>query len=270
MNINYKTISKLLGISKTTYYEWIKNNEHDKIFKFLNKYFNENQIKQFVLEEKINELDIYNEWKRTSNTRKIKLRKKIYDICINKNQLENYDFIDFIMNLFLEFEQSKKEEYSKNEEYYDEKGFISYIMTFKDYYNIYLFKYNKKDFFKLDDKDAFSQHRQLIKLKNLTNISDDDSIQLLDTIFKDFDDLLLIPNEQNINEEKGIGIIKLIYHVYSEMKKRKWTAKQKIEYAVNDEFLEKLLKTTSSGKVWKLVEEQEEKIKHKILEEFYA
>jgi len=253
MKLNYKSLSQLLGISKTTFYEWDKELKERKIIKLLRMYFNDNDLIQFNKEEKIDSMELYQEWKRNQTNIEIELIKKLYNIILDENNnLYDYLFIDFIMKLFLEFEKLKKGTLTT----YDNIGLISYKTNFMDLYNLYMLS-NDNSIFKNANNTNFKQHTILKKLKALSTIDDQESLVLQKNVNVSFEDMLNTSTMHgNIDESKGIALLALIYFVYSNMlnntsDKLKQSPEYKINFAIQN-IKDSIMSTQSNKKISKL------------------
>lgn len=82
MKLNYKLVSSLLGISKTTYYEW--NKEQRNILNLLNIYYSNKELEEFLKYKTVTKFDVINSYTK---------EKEIGNI-VNIIQLHNNIYID--------------------------------------------------------------------------------------------------------------------------------------------------------------------------------
>lgn len=250
MKLNYKVVSELIGISKTTYYEWEKEKNERKILTLLKKYFSDKDLIQFNEEGKIDNLELYQEWKRNQIYIEIKLIQKLHTIILDENgDVNDYQFIDFIMKLFMQFEKIKKGESNT----YDKIGLISYITNFTDVYNLYMLE-NDISILNNSNSENMHQHTILKKLKIISSIDDEESIVLQKNIANNFEDMLNTSIVHgDINSSRGIALMALIYFVYSRIKddKIKKYAEYKINFAIQS-IIKNIMSTQSNKKILKI------------------
>jgi len=243
-----KILCDLFGFTEKTLYNW----RDRKVINFIKKYIREDDIKQYLEENRCDDLEIYKEWLTQQPNLEKKLIAKIHNLCLTENnEIEEYKFIDYIMKLFLEFETIKRDEYSS----LVDDDLVKSTMTFNDIYNLYLMD-NPKVLAKEDINNEFRKHQILSKLKGLSSIDDTESLILLKSIFKIFTNLIIQPLNGSVNESRGLAILALIYKVYNIDKAKDMSIEEKIDLAIGKS-LNHMLKTNSYNKIFKIYLEQE-------------
>jgi len=245
-----KVLCNLFEFTEKTLYNWRER----KIIKLIKKYFNEEEINQFIKEEKIDNLEIYQEWKRNQINIEIKLIQKLHNIILDENgEISDYQFVDFIMKLFIQFKKIKNGESTS----YDDIGLIPYITNFKDVYNIYMLE-NNMSIFNNSNNENMHQHEVLKKLKILSSIDNEESIVLQKNIVINFEDMVSTSIlHADINSSRGVALMALIYFVYTNIKddKVKKHPEYKINFAIQN-IKNKIMTTQSNKKILKIYLDQ--------------
>lgn len=108
MKINASTFSKLLEVSEKSFYRW-KSKDHKLLINLIDNYFNENDIKEFIENGKINRFD--------------KFENYINKNMLNNDYIKDTESLKFITKKYYEFikdiVKSTDEDIEDNNELYE-------------------------------------------------------------------------------------------------------------------------------------------------------
>ncbi len=244
--------AKILGTSIATYYNYLK--EDRPVIRFLNQ-FSLDELEEFYHSGKLKSLQHYKIWKNSYRS-KLSISNKLHSLLTGKNGnfVNNEKLISFVCGLLIAFKQMRNEGLVSPD--FEQIVWNPEEITFNEFYSLYLLTNSKGNFLEELSEDYTAKYI-FEDLHNLLSVTDDESHHLAYMM----QDHLMGLVEWAINSDaiyifqaKGLVFLSLILMSvdwYQDLE-----LKEIIAYALPQEVIEKIEKTSSMSKLLKIYHEQ--------------